>query len=297
VTEVPPARRAAAILLDVISVVVPAHDERAVIGRLLTALGADRGGLEVIVVCNGCSDDTAEVARSFPGVRVICTPVPSKAEALRLGDAAAGHFPRVYVDADVEIDRAGVLALARTLERPGVLVTAPERRVPRTRVSLPVRWWYDVWEQLPTVRRGAFGRGVVALSRAGHQRVAGLPRLMADDLAMSAAFADPERCITTEAVVVVHPPRTWADLIRRRVRTSTGTAQAYASDTGWRTDSRTATADLLALGRRRPVLAPKIAVFAAVAVIARRRAAAAVAAGDYSTWLRDGSSRQVDPPG
>ena len=65
------------------SVVVPAHDEAAVIadrlGHLTGALGPD---VELVVVANGCSDRTAEVARTVPGVRVVELPVAAKAAAL-----------------------------------------------------------------------------------------------------------------------------------------------------------------------------------------------------------------------
>jgi hypothetical protein len=86
---------------------VPAHDEHDVIGRLLTGLCRGDDRLDVVVVCNGCTDGTAAVARTFPGVRVIETPVASKRVALRLGNEAARDFPRVYVDADVEIGAGG----------------------------------------------------------------------------------------------------------------------------------------------------------------------------------------------
>jgi hypothetical protein len=248
--------------------------------------------LSIVVVCNGCTDRTAQVAGTVPGVTVLETPRPSKAAALRLGDGAAEGFPRMYVDADVELDRAGVLALAAALDEPGVLAVAPARRLERIGMSLPVRWYYDVWESLPAVRDGLFGRGVVALSEAGHARIRSMPELMSDDLAMSSAFVPDERRVVGQATVVVHGPRTWADLVRRRVRAATGTRQAYEGPAGLRTDSRTTRADLLGMIVRRPSLAPKIVVFLAVAVIARRRAAQAVASGDYSTWLRDESSRQ-----
>jgi glycosyltransferase involved in cell wall biosynthesis len=285
----------------VVSVIVPAHDEAAVIARLLHKLlpSGPQDGLEVLVVCNGCTDDTAAVAAAVPGVRVLQTPVPSKAEALRLGNEAATSFPRVYVDADVEIDRAGVLRLVRELEEPGVLVAGPRRRLPRDRMSLPVRWYYDVWQALPQVAGGIFGRGVIAMSEDGFKRIAALPSLMSDDLAMSAAFAPEERRIVDGAEVTVHPPRTWSDLMRRRTRAVTGTRQLYegAGPDGrpaeWKSDSRTSKADLIGMVRRDPALAVKMPVFLAVAVLAKRRAARAVARGDYDTWLRDESSRQA----
>ena len=60
-----------------ISVVIAAHNEEDVVGRCLDALlrSARSNELEVAVVCNGCTDRTAEVAREYGnGVRVIETP-------------------------------------------------------------------------------------------------------------------------------------------------------------------------------------------------------------------------------
>ena len=47
-----------------ISVIIPAHNEESVIARCLEAFvtGAEPGELEAIVVANGCSDATAEIA-------------------------------------------------------------------------------------------------------------------------------------------------------------------------------------------------------------------------------------------
>ena len=59
--------------------------------------------LEIIVACNGCTDETARIARGFDGVTVLELEQPSKAAALNAGDAAASHWPRLYVDADVQI--------------------------------------------------------------------------------------------------------------------------------------------------------------------------------------------------
>src|SRR5688500_5793780 len=88
------------------SLVIPAHNEAAAIQRTLAEFVqlAQGGELEVIVVSNGCTDDTATRARAVGAwVRVLETPVGSKSLALNLGDHAATAFPRFYVDADVRI--------------------------------------------------------------------------------------------------------------------------------------------------------------------------------------------------
>src|SRR4051812_46956466 len=98
-----------------ISIVIPAHNEAAVIGRCLSGLtqGAAPGELEIIVVCNGCTDGTAHIARSFgQDVRVVETQIASKAAALNLGDEVASGFPRFYVDADVRLPLDSVRAVA-----------------------------------------------------------------------------------------------------------------------------------------------------------------------------------------
>ena len=67
------------------SVVIPAHNEQAVLGRCLKSLlgEAEPGELEVVVVCNSCPDQTQQVARSFgPDVCVVETPFGSKTGTL-----------------------------------------------------------------------------------------------------------------------------------------------------------------------------------------------------------------------
>jgi Glycosyl transferase family 2 len=276
-------------------VIVPAHNEARVIGRLLRGLAGDAqpGELDVIVVPNGCTDDTAEVAASFgPPVRVLSIPAASKPEALRAGDRAARDFPRIYVDADVELRAEDVRALASALRSGQTLAAGPERVLPMSGVRWPVRWYYDVWARLPEVRAGLFGRGVIAVSEAGHQRVASLPPLMSDDLAAALVFGPGERVIVSGARVVIYPPRTVGDLLRRRVRVATGVTQIERDHSAPDSTARTRPADLLAIIRREPRLAPRVAVFAAVAVLARFKAARASRRGDDSTWHRDESSRQ-----
>lgn len=301
----------------VTSIVIPAHNEGRGIGRLLDALLADTpdSGPDIVVVCNGCTDDTASVAGARgPRVRVVEIPTPSKHTALRVGDEHARGFPRLYVDADVVFGAADVRALAGALASgPGLLAAAPGRDIPLSGCAWPVRAYYRVWQRLPAVREGLFGRGVIAVTEPGHARLAALPPLMADDLAASLAFAPQERRVVEAARVVVHPPRTWADLIRRRVRAATSSAElerfqaSAASKTPGASErsgsragaqartapsARTGTGDLRALLRAQPSLLPGVVVFVVAALAARRGSRKAIRSGDFSTWLRDESSRQ-----
>lgn len=275
----------------VASVVIPAHDEAQVIGRTLSGLVDRAGGcrLEIVVVCNGCTDGTAAVARRYPGVRVLEIPEPSKQAAVAVGNRAATTYPRIHLDADVTISCADVLLLARAL-RGGVHAAAPSRVVQVRRSSWVVRSYYRVWERLPQVRDGLFGRGVIALSEEGQRRVDALPRVMSDDLAVSEAFAPAERRVVDDAVVVVHAPRTTADLVRRRVRVVTGNAQA--ADLGIRHASSVTTPGvLLRMGARDPRVGVRVPLFLGIGLVARWRSRRAVRAGDFTTWLRDESSR------
>ncbi|MFJ8015790.1 glycosyltransferase [Streptomyces sp. NPDC096339] len=294
------------------SIVIPAHNEGVVIGRLLDALLADTadrdpGEGDIVVVCNGCTDDTARVAAARgPRVRVVDIPTPSKHTALRVGDEHARGFPRLYVDADVILGAADVRALVAALDKnPELLAAAPGRDIPLTGCAWPVRAYYRVWQRLPAVREGLFGRGVIAVTEAGHARIAALPPLMADDLAASLAFGPRERRVVEAARVVVRPPRTWSDLIKRKIRASTSSAElerVQAAQASQATPSatpapsapsaRTGTADLRAVLRDRPGLLPGVVVFVVAALAARRGSRKAIRDGDFSTWLRDESSRQ-----
>lgn len=247
---------------------------------------------DIIVVANGCKDDTADVAASFgPSVRVLSIPVASKFAAFAAADRVAGDFPRIYVDADVELSITDVRALTAALRVPGVRAVAPERVLDLAARPWTVRWYYAVWTRLPEVRRGLWGRGVIAVNEGGQRRMAGLPPLLLDDLAAALLFAPHERAVVHGARVIIHTPRTVADLLRRRVRSATGMAQLEQADAPEPT-ARTRMSDLIEIVRHEPRMVLPVAFFLSVAVLARLRARRAVARGDFATWCRDESSRR-----
>jgi glycosyltransferase involved in cell wall biosynthesis len=273
-------------------VIIPAHDEVALIGGTLRALLADlpAGRRDVVVVANGCADDTAAVARTFEGVRVIELPEASKALALTVGSRVLDGLPRVQLDADCAIAGRDVLLLVEALAEPGVLAAGPARRLDTAGASWWVRGYYRVWERLPGVREGLYGRGVIALSAEGQERVDALPRVQSDDLAISEVFGPGERRVVPQAVVTIRVPRNARDLVRRRVRVATGNHQADRLGIR-RPTSRTSVPTLAALARSDPRLLPALGVFLTTTVLSRLLSRGAVRRGDYTTWLRDESSR------
>ena len=100
------------------NVIVPAHNEEAVVGRTLTALldGAVPGEFDVLVVCNGCTDRTADRVRAeFPCARVLELSQASKTEAINAGLRATAGAEILLLDADVELTAAAARALVAAL--------------------------------------------------------------------------------------------------------------------------------------------------------------------------------------
>jgi glycosyltransferase involved in cell wall biosynthesis len=210
----------------IVSIVVPAHNEEAVIaGNLRRLLAASAPGeFDVVVVPNACSDRTAELARQA-GVRVVETPVPGKVHALRLGDEACRTFPRVYLDADVELTAESVRALVAACARPGVLACAPVPRLNLDGVGPVARRVHHVHEQLIAPFRTLAGVGVYVLTEPGHDRVFPMPDVISDDGWVHAGFAPSERVVVPEARSLVRPARTVSAHLNRRVRVRRGNRQ------------------------------------------------------------------------
>ncbi len=209
--------------------VIPAHNEESVLARGLTTLlrDAEPGELDVIVVANACTDSTAEVARGC-GVRVIETSTPGKTNALRLGDAAASAFPRLYADADIDLTAESVRVLVDTLARPGVLATSPVPHYDLSGARSSAKRLHKVHELLMSDRRGLAGAGVYCLNEAGHARVAPFPDVISDDGFVHRSFEPGERVVSTGASSVVRPTTTFGASLRRRVRVRQGNQQLDA---------------------------------------------------------------------
>ncbi len=95
-----------------ISVIIPAHNEQRYLARTLESLRSqDYGWFEVIVVANGCTDLTVEVARGLCQ-RLIVLSQKSLGMARNLGARMAKGEILVFLDADTTLEPSALRRIA-----------------------------------------------------------------------------------------------------------------------------------------------------------------------------------------
>lgn len=270
------------------SVVIPAHNEESVILRAIDGVlrDANTGEFDVVVVCNGCSDSTADVARSRSDVIVLEINEASKVAALNAGDMATDVFPRVYLDADIEVDTQSLrLVRDALLTSPAA---APLPRIDTTGATLGVRAYFAIWSRLGYVNKNLLGSGVYAMSEAGRARFGRFPDLIADDGFVYCQFSAQERVNPPGATFTVRLPRTLTSVLKRRIRITAGNLELQQrtgrrptpAGPGWRQV-------VMANPRLLPAAPFYVAVNAIADIAARRRARS----GTRGPWSADQSSR------
>jgi len=279
-----------------ISVVVPAHNEANVIERCLRSLveGSADEELEIIVVCNGCTDRTADVAQSSGvPVSVIDTPTPSKANALNEGDRAASGFPRFYVDADIVVSPGALSKVAEVLRQGTALIAAPGMQVNLAGCSWLVRAYYAVWTRLPYTASGMTGSGFYGLSSQGRGRFDRFPDIISDDGYVHTLFEPRERATVEECWFMVRPPRRLVDLIRVKTRVHCGRYELFAQYPERRRNDRRGYKTAILRLLSQPTCCLLLPVYAIVQVTAKVWGYYRHRARKHSIWGRDDSSRSA----
>lgn len=277
-----------------ISIIIPAHNESSVIQRCLSTMlrEADPGELEIIVVANGCKDDTAAKAQAVSGeIRVIDTQTPGKSNAINLGDAAATGFPRFYVDADVVLEIGAIRRVAQVLRGDTFLAAAPQVRFDFSERDWFVRAFYDIWLRTPYMKDGMIGSGVYAVSEAGRKRWDTIPQITADDAFVRLQFKPGERTVVADCTFTITPPRTLASLVKIKTRGHFGNAELKQARPELFQNEGQPHSQALSKLALNPLLWPKLAVYAYVRLKSRKAAEKRLRAGDHKTWERDDSSR------
>ena len=183
-----------------LSVIVPASNEAAWIEPCLRAVLASEGvRLQVVVVANGCRDDTAARARALTGdfaargwsLQVIERAEPGKPGALNAGDAAARFPLRAYLDADVVVSRPLLGQIGAALAGEGARYASGRPRV--TARGMITRAYARFWQGMPFLTQGVPGFGLFAVNAEGRARWGDFPDIISDDTFVRLQFAPQER--------------------------------------------------------------------------------------------------------
>lgn len=278
------------------TVIIPAHNEEAVIARCLRTILAEapEGHLmQIIVAANGCRDKTVEIAHAAaPGAIILDIPEGSKTLAMNTAHQSAKHFPRIYLDADVQCGYHSLLAVAKVLTEDGVMAASPALRLDLSRSNALMQAYYKVWLTQPYVKRAMVGSGCFGLSQAAYESIGDFPPITGDDIWVHSRFAEHERrSIDTDAdgrpvFILVSPPRRAIDQIRVETRRRLGNIEVMRDYPSPHFHGSNRTGDLGTALKEGATLID-VAIYLAIKLIVRLRIAWINPRSKEIVWERD----------
>jgi cellulose synthase/poly-beta-1,6-N-acetylglucosamine synthase-like glycosyltransferase len=202
----------------VLSVIIPVHDEAAVIeAKLANTLAAHYPphGLEVLVASDGSTDATDAIVAAFPDprVRLLRLERRGKAHALNRAAAEARGEVLVFMDANAMLEPDALRRLAWAFADPevGGVCGNKKQRVPEgadaTEQGENLYWRYDKWQKALESRIGSIfaADGTIYAVRAALFVPIADPA-QADDIAVSARVVLQGRRLIYEAAAVAWEP-------------------------------------------------------------------------------------------
>ncbi len=268
-----------------VSVLVPAYNEAAGIARAVRTLAGSqyRGELEVLVVDDGSTDDTARIveALGLERVRLLRQANAGKAAALNRGIAASRHDIIVTVDGDTVFEPESLALLVQRFREPHVGAISGNTKI-GNRQGLLGRWQhieyvmgfnldrraYEVIGSTPTVPGaiGAFRRQ--ALADIGG--VSGATLAEDTDITLDIGRAGWHVVYEQRARAWTEAPRTVRALYRQRSRWAYGTIQSMWKHRGALWDGNRGARAVTALAIFQvllPLAAPLIDLFAIYSIL------------------------------
>lgn len=213
-----------------LSVIIPAHNEAALIGRCLQAVLSASGDMpvEIIVAANGCDDETVSIAQSYQmqtkalgwKLTVLDLPKGGKLGALNAADEVARGEQRLYLDADVLISTALLDQIHAMLECSQPRYASGTLIIPRPN-SFVSRAYRATYQKVPFMQKGVPGAGVFAMNTAGRARWGEWPDIISDDTFARLQFSAEER-FKVKATYQWPLVEGWKNLVAVRRRQNAG---------------------------------------------------------------------------
>jgi glycosyltransferase involved in cell wall biosynthesis len=279
----------------VATILIPAYNEETEIYRSLAplALAPNEGRFQVIVIANGCTDDTAGAARRIcPDAEIIELREGSKVGALNVGAARRRGWVTVCLDADVEITEASVSKLIEPLLEAKADFACGRMIADLSGASALVKSFYRGWMLNPYFDGGKAG-GVYAMADWLVRELFPLPRVIADDEYVARRTERYRKTFVPRATFRVHTPKRLHALMQIRRRSRRGTAALEQSGLiAKRPTNGSGAKSALRRALHTPKRLPDVLIYLAAMVWIR--ASLALSSKDTpETWERDNTSRNA----
>ena len=206
-----------------LTVIIPAYNEEKCIERTLSELtNFSSLEVEVIVLPNGCIDNTAEFVRAkFPSFKVVELDTGSKILAINKGLEIA-QFEHVLVqDADVIISTESIRSILKFIESEQYLFASPTTKIVQDG-SFLTNMYYSFLKLTPAYRVGMVNSGAYLISPQARDILGKFPQVIADDGYVKGTLGSANLTTIPSCYSVVMSPRTIWSLIKIKTRSKLG---------------------------------------------------------------------------
>lgn len=256
-----------------LTIIIPVYNGAKALPDTLEALGRQaRADMRVVIVANGCKDDSATVAQReadthLPGldVQLIELAQGSRPAALNAGLARSSGI-RVMLDQDAVLGPGTLAALEQAIDQGAHFATA--RLVWGGPASWPVRAALGAWSELPYVKRSPVSAGLYAFSSTCRARFDQYPMHLPDDKWVRLLCQRSERVRLADVEYRVTPPPDFAGLVAARRRYAESNLRLASACPNLLERELSKTDGLLGMATR-PALWPGISMLTMAEAIAR----------------------------
>jgi glycosyltransferase involved in cell wall biosynthesis len=218
------------------TVIIPVHNGAAALRATLEAfLGQEiRSGVRIVVVCNGCADNSLAAALSCTErlttagyeFAVLKLEEASKIKALNAGETlACGNL--IYLDHDALLSPGAMRALTEAFSSGWDFVTL--QPVLQSPTPLMAKLYFKAWRECEYVQNSPATIGMYAVSERGRMRWGTFPEIHSDDKFVRLHFLPEERVSLKPHTYAVLPWATFKDMVRARRRYNKGNKQLASS--------------------------------------------------------------------
>jgi len=211
------------------TIIIPAHNEAAVIRNCLDSIVNQTDVDSIIVACNGCTDNTVETVNThYANIdKLICLDIkkPSKTNANNEAEKHVNTYPGFYINADTCLSDDAITNIITGMQEQKLELAAPTPIIDTSTSSWLVKQYYKIWLQLPYIKAGVIATCSFVVSEQGRKRFQQFPDVINDDGYIRCQFQAHEIGNVANSTIAIKAPRDVYSLIKIKTRARLGNMQ------------------------------------------------------------------------